>query len=44
MSIMNIYNKIDNHMKELKSAARIYAKEKKQYLNVLAFIGHGIIN
>ena len=27
VSITNIHNKIDNHIKDLKSAAKIYAKE-----------------
>jgi hypothetical protein len=44
VSITNIHNKIDNHIKDLKSAAKIDAKEHTQQLNVLAFIGHGIIN
>ena len=44
VSIVNIHNKIDNHIKDLKSAAKIVAKEHTQQLSVLAFIGHGIIN
>jgi hypothetical protein len=40
----NLYDKIDNEIKELKSSANRNAKQNAQHLNVFAFIGHGVIN
>jgi hypothetical protein len=44
VGIKNIYDKIDNEIKELKSSANRNAKQNAQHLNVFAFIGHGVIN
>ena len=41
---MNIYDHIDNHIKKLKIVSEQIAKDYTQHLNILVFIGHGIIN
>jgi hypothetical protein len=42
--IKNLYDRIDNEIKDLKSVAKRIAKFNAQHLNVFAFIGHGVIN
>lgn len=41
---MNVYDKINNHINELKISAKQTARKDAQHLNVFAFIGHGHIN
>ena len=40
----NLYEKIDKKINDLKITAWYTANNKAQQLNVLAFIGHGVIN
>ena len=44
VGIKNVYDKINDHMDNLKAAASLTAKKNAQQLNILAFIGHGVIN
>jgi hypothetical protein len=41
---MNIYDHIYKRIEKLKIVAEENAKDFKQHLNILVFIGHGIIN